>query len=88
MKHPLWAQAEAAERDGRHDDAEKLFFQLAREMNEPGGDHDIANLCYTRIHSLREKKRGAGGVDRATRGRRRRPQTRAPTRPAGAPAAQ
>jgi hypothetical protein len=27
-------------------------------MNEPGGDHDIANLCYTRIHTLREKKRG------------------------------
>ena len=59
MNHPLWGQAEAAERDGRHDQAEQLYFALARAMNEPGGDHDIANLCYTRIHSLRERKRGA-----------------------------
>jgi hypothetical protein len=57
VNHPLWAQAEALEKDGRLDDAEKVYFQLARLMNEPGGDHDIANLCYTRIHSLREKKR-------------------------------
>jgi len=57
VQHPLWAQAEAAEQAGRLDDAEKLYFQLARLMNEPGGDHDIANMCYTRIHSLREKKR-------------------------------
>ena len=62
VQHPLWAQAEAAERDGRLDDAEKLYFQLARLMNEPVGDHDIANLCYSRIHSLREKKRNASGV--------------------------
>jgi hypothetical protein len=59
VNHPLWAQAEAAERDGRHDQAEQLYFALARAMNEPGGDHDIANLCYTRIHSIRERKRGA-----------------------------
>ncbi len=57
VNHPLWTQAEAAERDGRSEDAEKLYFQLARLMNEPGGDHDVANLCYTRIHSIREKKR-------------------------------
>jgi hypothetical protein len=60
VNHPQWAQAEAAERDGRHDEAERLYFALARAMNEPGGDHDVANLCYTRIHALREKKRGAG----------------------------
>jgi hypothetical protein len=60
--HPLWAQAEAAERAGNSDEAERLFFQLARVMNEPGGNHDIANLCYTRIHALREKKRAAGGT--------------------------
>jgi hypothetical protein len=58
VSHPLWAKAEAAEREGKYDEAEKLFFQLARVMNEPDGDHNIANLCYTRIHSLREKKRG------------------------------
>ena len=58
VNNPLWAQAEAAERDGRSDEAERLYFALARQMNEPGGDRDIANLCYTRIHALREKKRG------------------------------
>ena len=57
VSHPLWAQAEQAELAGRLDDAEKLFFELARIMNEPGGDHDVANQCYTRIHTLREKKR-------------------------------
>ncbi len=58
--HPLWAKAEQAERDGRNDDAEKLYFELARAMNEPGGDHDAANQCYSRVHALREKKRLAG----------------------------
>ena len=61
VNHPLWAQAEAAERDGRYDEAERLYFSLARAMNEPGGDHDVANLCYTRIHALREKRRGQTG---------------------------
>ena len=55
VQNPLWAQAEAAEKDGRLAAAEDLYFQLARLMNEPGGDHDVANMCYTRIHSLREK---------------------------------
>lgn len=58
VSHPLWAQAEVAEQAGKYDDAEKLFFELARVMNAPGGDHDIANMCYSRIHTLREKKRG------------------------------
>ncbi|HEV3435716.1 MAG TPA: hypothetical protein VG122_00055, partial [Gemmata sp.] len=67
VQNPLWAQAEAAEQDGRPDDAEKLYFQLARLMNEPSGDHDIANMCYTRIHSLREKKRtSASGTTAST----------------------
>jgi hypothetical protein len=57
VNHELWTKAETAEREGRTDDAEKLYFQLARLMNEPGGDHDVANLCYTRIHAIREKKR-------------------------------
>ncbi|QDU22095.1 SH3 domain-containing protein [Urbifossiella limnaea] len=61
--HPLWAQADAAEKDGRFEDAERLFFQLARLMNEPNGDHDLANLCYTRIHGIRERRRtGSTGV--------------------------
>lgn len=60
VDHPLWAQAEAAEKNGHPEEAEKLYFQLARLMNEPGGNRDTANLCYTRIHSLRQKKRTAG----------------------------
>src|SRR5207248_10945197 len=67
VNHPLWAQAEAAERDGKYDEAERLYFELARVMNGPGGDHDVANLCYTRIHGLREKKR-AGPAPTATAG--------------------
>lgn len=62
VNHPLWAQAEAAERDNRLADAEKAYFALAAAMNAQGGDHDIASLCYTRIHMLREKKRSAGGT--------------------------
>lgn len=62
VNHPLWFQAETAERDGKFDDAEKLYFELARVMNGSGGDHDIANMCYSRIHSLREKKRGGPTV--------------------------
>jgi hypothetical protein len=61
VNHPLWAQAEAAERDNRLADAEKAYFELAAIMNGQGGDHDIANLCYTRIHAIRERKRNASG---------------------------
>lgn len=60
VNHPLWTQAETAEREGRLADAEKAYFDLAALMNGNGGDHDIANLCYTRIHALREKKRNGG----------------------------
>jgi len=62
VNHPLWLQAETAEREGRLGDAEKAYFELAAVMNAPGGDHDIANLCYTRIHAIREKKRNASGI--------------------------
>lgn len=71
VNHPLWAQAEAAERENRLADAEKLYFQLAEEMNRPNGDHDVANLCYTRIHAIRDRQRG----------------TRAAAVPAGTPTA-
>lgn len=60
VNHPLWTQAETAEREGRFADAEKAYFDLAALMNGAGGDHDIANLCYTRIHALRERKRNGG----------------------------
>jgi hypothetical protein len=59
VNHPLWTQAETAERENRLADAEKAYFDLAALMNGPGGDHDVANLCYTRIHALRERKRAS-----------------------------
>ena len=55
--HPLWLQAEQAEQTGDLDKAEKLYFQLAKEMNAPGGDGDLANLCYSRVHAIRERRR-------------------------------
>lgn len=57
-----WADAEAAEAAKDFDKAIKLYFQLAKEMNSAGGDTDLANLCYTRIHAIREKLRDAGGT--------------------------
>jgi hypothetical protein len=62
VNHPLWTQAEAAERENRLADAERLYFQLAEEMSRTGGDRDITNLCYTRLHTLLEKKRNASGT--------------------------
>jgi hypothetical protein len=55
--HPLWAQAERAERDNDFAQAEALYLKLAAEMNQPGGDVSVANLCYSRIHAVREKRR-------------------------------
>jgi len=57
IQHPLWVQAEAAEKDGRTSEAVKLYYQLAQQVNQQGGDYDIANMCYTRIHSIREKQK-------------------------------
>jgi len=80
VNHPLWGQAESAEREGRFEEAERLYFSLARVMNEPGGNHDVANLCYTRIHSLREKRRGLAGGTTSTN----RPTSNDPGRTTGA----
>jgi hypothetical protein len=55
--NPTWLQAQQAEQVGEFDRAEKLYFQLAREMNGPNGDTDLANQCYARVHTLREKRR-------------------------------
>lgn len=59
--HPLWVQAEQAERAGDLEQAERLYFQLAKEMNAPGGDGELANLCYTRVHAIRERRRARQG---------------------------
>ncbi|QEL16069.1 hypothetical protein [Limnoglobus roseus] len=57
-----WSEAETAEQGKDYDKAVKLYFQLAREMNGSGGDTDLANLCYTRIHAIRERNREAQGL--------------------------
>jgi hypothetical protein len=57
--HPLWQQAEQASRDGDLARAEQLYLRLAAEMNQVGGDAELANLCYTRVHAVREKQRQA-----------------------------
>ena len=74
--HALWQQAEAAERGLDYSRAESLYLKLAAEMNQAGGDAELANLCYTRVHAVREKQRQAnrGGPPEAGR---------APEAPAG-----
>jgi hypothetical protein len=60
VNHPLWVQADNAEREGRYLDAEKALFDLAAVMNGPDGDRAVADQCFTRIHTLREKRRNGG----------------------------
>jgi hypothetical protein len=50
--NPLWAQAQAAEQSRDYARAELLYKQLAGEMSQPGGDHDLAIRCYNRIEQL------------------------------------
>ena len=64
--HPLWREAEAADKAGDWDRAERLYFQVAGEMNKPGGDPELANLSYSRIHSIRERRRSGKGGDKVT----------------------
>ncbi|VTR93937.1 Uncharacterized protein OS=Planctomyces brasiliensis (strain ATCC 49424 / DSM 5305 / JCM 21570 / NBRC 103401 / IFAM 1448) GN=Plabr_4525 PE=4 SV=1: SH3_3 [Gemmata massiliana] len=66
VNHPLWIKAEAAERDNRIKDAEDLYFQLAEEMNRTGGDNEIVNQCFSRVHMLRRKEREARGTPTST----------------------
>jgi hypothetical protein len=54
--NPLWAQAEQAERAGDLNKADLLYGQLARQMAQPGGDHDLAIRCYNRIDQLSKRR--------------------------------
>ncbi len=58
--HPLWLQAEEASGRQEYQRAERLYLQLASDMNQPGGDVELANLCYSRVHAVLEKQRAAG----------------------------
>ncbi|MFO0809651.1 MAG: hypothetical protein U0746_13585 [Gemmataceae bacterium] len=53
--HPLWTQAEEAERFGNCARAEMLYRQLAGEMSKPGGDHDLAMRAFARVDALSRK---------------------------------
>ena len=59
-QHTLWLQAEQASDRQEYQRAERLYLQLASDMNQPGGDVDLANLCYERVHAVYEKQRAAG----------------------------
>ena len=59
--HPLWVEAQRAERAGEWDRAETVYLSLAREMNKPGGNEKLAEECYARVHDLREKRRRSTG---------------------------
>ncbi len=49
---PLWLQAQRAEQEGKIEDAEQLYAQLAGQTP----DHDLAIACQNRIRSLYELK--------------------------------
>jgi len=49
---PLWEQAEAAERARQYTRAKELYLKLALQQNLPGGDRDLQQRCYTRVHDL------------------------------------
>lgn len=50
--HDLWEKAQQAERARDYARAETYYRQLAGEMAQPGGDHDLAIRCYNRIEQL------------------------------------
>ncbi|HEY1376899.1 MAG TPA: hypothetical protein VGF55_08895 [Gemmataceae bacterium] len=50
--HRLWVEAQQAERVGDYAKAETKYRELAGEMAQPGGDHDLAIRCYNRIEQL------------------------------------
>jgi hypothetical protein len=53
---PLWFQAQRAEQEGKIEEAEQLYTQLAGQTL----NHDLAIACQNRIRSLYELKRNPG----------------------------
>ena len=53
---PVWRDAEKARADGNYARAEELYIQLATASNK-AGDVKLANLCYERVHAVREQGR-------------------------------
>ena len=55
---PLWAEAEAAVRAGDYRLAEKLYLQLAAQMNN-AKRRDDADTCFARLHQVRTLATGS-----------------------------
>ena len=54
--NPFWKDAEKARQETDFTRAERLYKQAAEEATT-GGDTALANLCFSRIHSIRELQR-------------------------------
>lgn len=54
--NPLWRDAEKARDAGNFPLAEQLYKKVAEDATK-GGDTALANLCFSRIHALREQQR-------------------------------
>ncbi|MFO0848820.1 MAG: SH3 domain-containing protein [Gemmataceae bacterium] len=60
--YPLWVQAEQAERAGDDPRAEAVYLRLAADLDRANKDPELANLCYARVHAIRERQRGGRTV--------------------------
>ncbi len=49
---PLWTQAQKAEQEGKRDEAERLYRELAHQTQ----NHDLRISCWNRIHHLRQSQ--------------------------------
>lgn len=49
---PLWVQAQKAEQEGKRDEAERLYRELAHQTQ----NHDLRISCWNRIHHLRQSQ--------------------------------
>lgn len=70
---PLWIEAETAEQARDYPRAERLYLQLAANNNRPGGDQELVNLCFTRVHEVRKKQSVRPGTGTEPRGDESRP---------------
>jgi hypothetical protein len=54
---PQWQMADQAQREGRLDDAEKLFADIVRENTAPGKDFELCLRAQNRIREIRLQRR-------------------------------
>jgi len=61
-KEELWARAQIAEKEGRWDDAERMYAHLAQKHMQAGGDFRFAQACAGRIEEIRRLRRTPGAL--------------------------